>query len=247
MPAVRIPGGEKFVKLSKAKKMNAQTIIPVQRSTALWVRILKRILKFQIVKHIAFELGIKGFDRAGYRVIKFNRKWKGEKLGRNEILLSHRDSDAIPEGERWVYFKPSRFCFSYNSRVDKGAALQASLMSNTALGGISSPAAPNYIALSTSTLTPAKGDTTLTGETSVAGLGRALGTVQNYVAPSTLDGAASYDVYKQFTLTGANTTVVSTALFDAASVGNMFAEVNFASSAVMATNDLIQVTWPCNL
>ena len=123
----------------------------------------------------------------------------------------------------------------------------ASLLAGSALGGISSPLPPLYIALSTASLSPDKADTTLASETSVAGIARALGAAQNYVAPSTLDGAASFDIYKQFTLTGANTTVVSTALFDAGSVGNMFAEVNFGSSATMATNDILQVTWTINL
>jgi hypothetical protein len=147
-----------------------------------------------------------------------------------------------------VYAKPSMFQFSYNSRVNKGAALQASLMSGSALGSCASPLPPIYIALSTASLTPAYGDTTLASETVVAGIARALGTVQNYVSPGTVvDAAASYDIYKQFTLTGAGTTVVSSALFDAASTGNMFAEANFGSSAVMATNDILQVTWTVNI
>lgn len=137
--------------------------------------------------------------------------------------------------------------FTYNARVNKGAALQASLMAGSALGSVSSPLAPLYVALSTSTLTPAAGDTTLSGETTKTGVARALGTAQNYVAASTLDGAASYDVYKSFTLTDTATTIVSAALFDAASTGNMFAEANLASSAVMATNDVLQLTWTINL
>ncbi len=137
--------------------------------------------------------------------------------------------------------------YSYNSRVNKGAALQASLMAGSSLGSCTSPLPPLYIALSTSSLTPAAGDTTLTGETSKTGLARALGTAQNYVAATTLDGAASYDVYKQFTLTDSATTVVSAALFDAASTGNMFVEANLSSSAVMVTFDVLQVTWTVNL
>jgi hypothetical protein len=120
-------------------------------------------------------------------------------------------------------------------------------MTGTSLGSITTPLPAKYIALSTSSLTPVKTDTTLTGETVVAGLARVLGTIQNYVAPSTLDGAASFDIYNSFTLTGTATTVVSTALFDAVSTGNMFAEVNFASSATMTTNDVLQVTWTVNI
>jgi hypothetical protein len=204
-----------------------KTNIPVQRKQSFWIRLVKSFLKTQIGKHIAFTLGIKGFDRVGYSLIKF----KGFDKNGNK-----------------VYAKPSLFQFSYNSRVNKGAALQASLMSGSALGSCASPLPPIYIALSTASLTPAYGDTTLASETVVAGIARALGTVQNYVSPGTVvDAAASYDIYKQFTLTGAGTTVVSSALFDAASTGNMFAEANFGTSAVMATNDILQVTWTVNI
>lgn len=204
-----------------------KTNIPVQRKQNIWITLVKAFLKTQIGKHIAFTLGIKGFDRVGYSLIKF----KGYDKDGNK-----------------VYAKPGLFQFSYNARVNKGAAQQASLMSGSSLGSISTPLPAIYIALSTASLTPAYGDTTLTSETAVAGIARALGTVQNYVSPgTTVDGAASYDVYKSFTLTGTATTVVSSALLDAASTGNMFAEANFGSSAVMATSDIIQVTWTVNI
>src|ERR1035437_468787 len=104
------------------------------------------------------------------------------------------------------------FSKSYDSRTDKGAALMSSLLSGSSLGSISSPLPPLYIALSTSVLTPAKGDTTLSGETSVSGLGRALGTAGSYIAPSTLDGGASYTVAKTFTA-GGPAGINSTGLF----------------------------------
>jgi hypothetical protein len=167
-------------------------------------------------------------------------------LKKGEVVVTHQDNENVPDGEAWLYAREAA-SFVYNSRVNKGADLQASLMSGSSLNSITSPLPPKYIALSTASLTPAAGDTTLTSETVVAGIARALGTVQNYVAPASLDAAASYDVYKQFTLTGAGTTVVSSALFDAASTGNLFVEANFGSSAVMATNDILQVTWTVNL
>lgn len=221
--------------------------LPLHRRSGLWVRLLKLLVKTQIGKHIAFMAGLKGFDRVGQRVLKFVRVYqKGEKVKRGEVVLSHHDEPNIPAGEMRVYL-PQRFQFSYNSRVNKGAALQASLMSGSSLGSITSPLPPIYVALSVSSITPASGDTTLNGETSVTGLGRALGTVQNYVAPTAVDAAASYDVYKSFTLTGSATTVVSSGLFDASSTGNLFAEANFSSSAAMATNDILQVTWTINI
>jgi hypothetical protein len=224
----------------------AEVAIPLQRQSGWFVRLLKRLLLTQVGKRFAFAFGLRGFNRVLEQHLKFMGKYEGQKLGNNDQVLTHSDNEVIPEGESWLYRLMSPQ-FVYNSRVDKGAAQQASLMSGATLGGITSPLPGKYIALSTSSLTPAKGDTTLTGETAVAGIARAVGTVQNYVAPSALDGAASYDVYNQFTLTGTGTTVVSTALFDAVSTGNMFAEVNFGTSAAMATNDILQVTWTVNI
>ena len=136
---------------------------------------------------------------------------------------------------------------SFNSRVDKGADLCASLMTGVAQNSISSPLPPKYIALSTSSLTPAHGDTTLTGETAASGLARALGT-QTYTTTTTLDAAASYVVSKTFTNTSAGAvTIVSAALFDAVSSGNLFVEGNLSSSVVLAVNDQITINWTVNL
>lgn len=137
--------------------------------------------------------------------------------------------------------------FSYNSRVNKGADLIASLITGASQNSIASPLPPKYIALSTASLTPDKTDTTLASETSKTGVARALGTQDGYTGPSTLDGAASYTVSKTFTLTDTATTIVSAALFDAASTGNMFVEANLATSVVMATNDQIAIVWTVNL
>lgn len=136
--------------------------------------------------------------------------------------------------------------FAYNARVNAGAALCASLISGSTLGGISSPSAAKYLALSTSSLTPAAGDTTLSGETAASGMARALATAGGYSAPGSLDGAASYTLTKTFTATG-TITIVSTAIFDAASTGNMLAEANLSASASLANGDLLAITWTVNL
>jgi hypothetical protein len=214
---------------------NIQTKVPTQRKNTFLVKVLKSALRTQVGKAVAFFAGLKGFDRVQVNHYKFVREHQGEKLGFREVLIEGR-----------VYETP-KLQTMFNARVDVGAALQATLMSGTTFGSLTSPAVPKYIALSPTSLTPAHGDTTLSGETAVAGLARAAGTAQNYVAPSSLDAAASYDIYHQFTLTGTATTIVSTALFDAGSTGNMFAEVNFSSSAAMATNDILQVTWTVNI
>lgn len=192
---------------------NLETKKPVQYTSL--GRLIKKLLKLNIVKHLCFSLGLRGFNRVGWEQV--------------------RNGKVIKRG------------FTYNDRVDAGAALSSSLLAGEALGGITSPAAPKYIALSTSTLTPAKTDTTLTGETSVSGLARAVGTIQNYTAPTTLDGACSYEVYKAFTNAGATTTIKSAALFDAATGGNMFVEANLSSDATLESGDLIRVNWEVNL
>lgn len=129
---------------------------------------------------------------------------------------------------------------SYNSRVDAGANWQAQLMGSAA----GNPAA--YLALSGTTLTIAKGDTTLSGEISTSGLGRAAATYGSYSAPSTLNGAASFQMTKTFTATGTQT-VNSAALFNAASVGTMFVEANLASAATLNSGDSLAITWTVNI
>lgn len=158
--------------------------------------------------------------------------------GYNQIEVVLRDSEG----------RVKSLSRSYNARTDKGAALVASLLAGTALGSISSPAAPVYMALSTSTLTPAKTDTTLTGETAAAGLARAVATPGTYTAPASLDGGASYVLSKTFTNTsGGLVTVVSAGVFDAASAGNMMLEGNLSSSAAVQPSDALTLNWTVNL
>jgi len=136
---------------------------------------------------------------------------------------------------------------SFNSRVDKGADLCASLMTGVAQNSISNPLPPKYIALGTSTLTPAHGDTTLANETAASGLARALGT-QSYTPTTTLDAAAYYVVTKTFTNTSAGSvTIYAAALFDAVTLGNLFVEGNLATQVVLAINDQITINWTVNL
>lgn len=228
--------------------MNILSSVPVQRQDSVGIRLLRKALKTQLGKHIAFQVGLRGFNRKLEEHFSFVRELvAGEVAPKGFVVFTHDTNPTVPEGARWLYSLP-RIGFTYNSRVDKGAALQASLQSGSSLGSISSPLAHKYIALSPTSLTPAKGDTTLSGETAAAGLARVLGTVQNYVAPSTLDGAASFDIYNQFTNTsGGSVTINSSALFDAASTGNMFAEANLSAAATMNNNDILQLTWTVNI
>ncbi len=135
---------------------------------------------------------------------------------------------------------------NHNSRVNVGAALITYLISGSNLGSLTTPGVPINIALSANTLTPAATDTTLSGEISLNGLGRHVGTVGGYSAPASLDGAASYTITYTWTASGAQT-VNSAALFDAISGGNLFVEANLSSSATLGNGDNIQVTWTVNL
>jgi hypothetical protein len=199
-----------------------QTKTPIQYSNSKIIIKLKSFLHTKIGAKIGFALGLKGFNRVGAVLTRANPKWyqsKQEFLG-----------------------------FAYNSRVNKGADLIASLITGAAQNSISAPLPPKYIALSTATLTPDKTDTTLASETAATGLARALGVQGSYTGPSALDGAASYTVTKTFTnSSGGAVTIVSAALFDAAASGNLFVEANLSSSAVMAALDTLAITWSVNL
>jgi hypothetical protein len=222
-------------------RMNMQNKAPLQYSPA--GQIIKKFLHTKIGAFIGFHLGVSGFNRIQTQISRFQRFYtEGEKLGKKEFVQRATRDDGL--SFVGVYKLP-RLAVSYNSRVDAGAALTASLISGSTLGGISSPAAPKFIAVSPTTLTPAKGDTTLSGELSTNGFTRAAATAGGYVAPASLDGAASFTQSKTFTATGAQT-VASTALFDAASTGNMFVEGNLASSATLAINDTLAITWTVN-
>lgn len=86
-----------------------------------------------------------------------------------------------------------------------------------------------------------------TNEFTTIGLSRALGTVQNYVAASALNGTYAVDVVKTFTASGGGT-VHGAALFDQLTVAGsiMLCEDIFGSDAVMVSSDTLAVTWTWN-
>src|ERR1022692_4305966 len=120
------------------KGINAEVSVPLQRQTGWFVRLLKRLLLTQVGKRFAFSFGLRGFNRVMEQHLKFVGKYAGQKLSHSDKVLTHADNKVIPEGESWLY-KLASPQFVYNSRVDKGAAQQASLMSAATLGGISTP------------------------------------------------------------------------------------------------------------
>lgn len=128
----------------------------------------------------------------------------------------------------------------WNSRTNNGASWQATVMGSAA----GDPA--KYIALSTTAISPAASDTTLSGETAVSGLARTEGTYGAYTAPSSLGSSASYQISNTFTA-GAAATINSAALFDAASAGNLFVEAALGTPATLASGDSIALTWTVNI
>jgi hypothetical protein len=139
---------------------------------------------------------------------------------------------------------------THNERVDMGASIQVSADFGTV--GTTPNGKFNVVAVASATLAgKAKADLSLastsanatTNEFTTIGLSRATGTVQNYVAPSTLGGVYSVDVYKSFTLSGGGT-AYGAGLFDSTTVSgsHLYAEDNFGSTAVLISGDTLNVT-----
>jgi len=144
---------------------------------------------------------------------------------------------------------------SCNERVDSGANRQALQI----FGGGASPGAVNtnqfkIIAVASAALTKSKANLSLgstsagvtTNEFTTLGLARAAATVitGNYTAPATNGAQFSQLVQYTYTATGA-ATAYGAGLFDSATVAGsvLYAEDNFSSNAVLATNDTLRVDW----
>lgn len=107
--------------------------------------------------------------------------------------------------------------------------------------GSTSPGAngANYIALTNTAITPAAGDTTLSGEITLNGLARAQG------AYSHTGGTNTYTESKTFTAT-ASQSAQAAGLFTASSAGTMMAENTFTSVS-LANGDQLTITWTITL
>ena len=100
-----------------------------------------------------------------------------------------------------------------------------------------------FIASTESTITPSAGDTTLTGEITTNGLGRADATTKTHSA-----GTNTTLIEHTFTASGAFTDVKASATFVAASAGVMGHIANFSTgSGTLATNDTLKISWTLNL
>jgi len=105
-----------------------------------------------------------------------------------------------------------------NSRTNSGASFVANQISGT-VGAVA-----NYMALAPTQITPASGDTALTGEITSNGCARASATYGSYTAPTSLNGTASYTLTHTFTCATASQAVGSVAIFNASSSGTLLVE-----------------------
>lgn len=138
---------------------------------------------------------------------------------------------------------------THNERVDDGAALQF----HRTLGTVgASNGVATSVAVANQALTKTKTDSSLevdaadstASEFTTIGLSRATGTVQNYSAPASLNGTASADVVKSFSVSGTGTAEGS-GLFDSNTPAGskLYVEDNFGSSASVVSGDTLQITW----
>lgn len=132
--------------------------------------------------------------------------------------------------------------FGIHLRTDAGKDFQSRVMGDTASTGTGAYAAANYVGLTENTGAPAAGDTTLTGELTASGLGRAQGTYAHTA------GASSYTITKAFTSSDATTrTIHKAALFNASSAGTMPFESALPADAILVSGDTLTITWTINI
>jgi len=122
---------------------------------------------------------------------------------------------------------------THNLVTNAGLNWLADIMANTSTPAVNTQC--NFIALTNTAITPGATDTTLSGEIVANGLSRAQGT---YTHSS---NATTFTIAKTFTATGAQSAQAG-AVFTASSAGTMCYEDTF-TSATLATNDTLSVTW----
>jgi len=120
-----------------------------------------------------------------------------------------------------------------NLVTNAGLNWLADIMSNTTTPSVNTQC--NFIGLTNTAITPAGGDTTLTGEIAANGLSRAQATYAH------TGSATTYTLTKIFTATGAQSAQAG-AVFTAVSGGTMCFEDTF-TSATLATGDTLSITW----
>lgn len=117
-----------------------------------------------------------------------------------------------------------------NLRTNVGRDWQSDVMGNS-----SQPASGRWLGLSTDTTAPAATDTSLTGEITTGGLGRALGTYAHTT------GTATYTISNTFT-SSATFTVQKEAVFNAISSGTMIFESLEPNPPTLVSGDTLTQT-----
>lgn len=122
-------------------------------------------------------------------------------------------------------------------RTDAGKDFQSRVMGDTASTGTGSYAAANYIALTENATAPASGDTTLTAELTLSGLGRA------QAAYAHTGGASTYTLTKTFTSADATTrTINKIGVLNASSSGTLVFTTAVPSPPVLVSGDSLTIT-----
>ena len=123
----------------------------------------------------------------------------------------------------------------HNLVTNAGFDLISKAVSDTA----TQPASCNFVAVTNTAITPAAGDTTLSGEIATNGLSRAAGTFSH------TNGTQTYTVAKVFTASGTQASQ-ATGLFNASSSGTMCYEATYTQVTVNS-GDTLTVTWTVTL
>jgi hypothetical protein len=140
------------------------------------------------------------------------------------------DTEACADDPSTLFWSET----NHNLRTDAGSDAQASQMGNTS----TQAAACNYIALTNTAITPGAAHTTLSGEISTNGLGRAQG------AYAHTNGTALFTISKVFTASGAQSAQAA-GLFNASSTGTLCFENTFTAASLL-TNDTLSIVWTVN-
>jgi hypothetical protein len=131
----------------------------------------------------------------------------------------------------------SRWLAGEALRTNAGADFQSRVMGDTASTGTGSYAAANWIALTTDATAPAVGDTTLTSELTLSGLGRAQAVYAHTAA------ATTYTLTKTFTSSdGTNRTINKVGVFNASSAGTLVFETAVPTPPTLVSGDSLTVT-----
>ena len=145
------------------------------------------------------------------------------------------DQEACAADPSTVFYDTTSHNLLTNAGKDKIAAQLSS-----AGAAASATAVCKWIALTNTAITPAAGDTTLSGEITLNGLGRAAAGTLTHT-----NGTSTFVIANTFTATGTQASQAA-GVFDASSTGNMCFE-NTYTQVTLNNTDTLTVTWTITL